>query len=39
MFETGLSALYLLKVWMDFDRTCTNILLGNRQESIKFWLP
>ena len=30
--ENGLSALYLLKVWMDFDQTCTNILLGNGQE-------
>ena len=27
LLENGLSAPYLMKVWMDFDQTCTIILL------------
>ena len=26
--------IFLLKVWMDFDQTCTDVLLGHRQELI-----
>ena len=29
MFENGFSALFLLKVWMDFKQTCAGILLGH----------
>ena len=27
LLENGLSAPYLMKEWMDFDQTCTTILL------------
>ena len=33
----GLSASYLLNEWMDFDQTCTAILLTQVQELIRFW--
>ena len=31
------SAHYLLNPWMDFDQTCTDTLLGGRNELIRFW--
>ena len=34
--DNGLSARYLLNEWMDFDQTCTAILLRQRQELIRF---
>ena len=36
--ENGLSARYLLNEWMDFDQTCTAILLRQRQELIRFFV-
>ena len=32
-----ISARYLLSRWMDFDQTCTDTLLGGRNELIRFW--
>ena len=32
----GLSAPFLLKEWVDFDKTCTAILLGHAKELIIF---
>ena len=29
MLENDLSALYLLKIWMDFDQTCTCLDMNN----------
>ena len=31
------SARYLLNRWTDFDQTCTDTLLGGRNELIRFW--
>ena len=36
LLENGLSALYLMKEWMDFDQTCTTILLWHEKELIRF---
>ena len=36
MLVNGLSGLCLLKDWMDFDQTCTDLLLGHGQELIRF---
>ena len=30
---------FLMKEWMDFDQTCTTILLKQGQELIRFWWP
>ena len=38
LFNNGLSARYLLNEWMDFDQTCTAILLRQRQELIRFFV-
>ena len=38
MLDNGLSARYLLNEWMDFDQTCTAILLRQRQELIRFFV-
>ena len=35
--ENALSALCLLKGWMDFNKICINISLGNGKELNKFW--
>ena len=32
-----ISAHYLLNRWTDFDQTCTDTLLGGRNELIRFW--
>ena len=39
--ENGLSALYLMKEWMNFDQTCTALalLLWHGKELIRFCLP
>ena len=37
MLKNALSALYLLKGWMDFNKTCTGISLGDAKEVIRFW--
>ena len=37
LLENGLSASYLLKEWIDFNQTCTSILLGHVKELIRFW--
>ena len=39
LLKNGLSALYLLKEWMDFDQTCTTVLLWHEKELIRFWWP
>ena len=39
LLENGLSASYLLKEWIDFNQTCTSILLGHVKELIRFWWP
>ena len=36
LLDNGLSACYLLNELMDFDQTCTAILLRQRQELIRF---
>ena len=36
MLEYALTALYLLQVWMDFDQTCVDILLGGGRERLDF---
>ena len=36
LLDNGLFARYLLNEWMDFDQTCTAILLRQRQELIGF---
>ena len=36
LLDNSLSARYLLNEWMDFDQTCTGILLRQRQELIRF---
>ena len=36
--DDGLSAGYLLNEWMDFDQTCTAILLRQRRELIRFFV-
>ena len=33
------SVRYLLNRWTDFDQTCTDTLLGGRNELIRFWRP
>ena len=38
MLDNGLSACYLLNEWMDFDQTCTAILLRQNQELIRFFV-
>ena len=35
--ENGLSAPYLPKKFMDFDQTCTSVLLGHIKELLRFW--
>ena len=35
----SLSALYLLKQWVDFDQTCTDTLLEGWEEVNRFWWP
>ena len=37
LLENGFSAPYLQNEWMDFDQTCTAILLRQGQELFKFW--
>ena len=37
MLKNALFALYLLKGWMDFKQICTDKLLGNGKELIRFW--
>ena len=37
MAGKGFSAPYLLKEQMDFDQTCTSVLLGHGKELIRFW--
>ena len=39
LLENGLSAPYLMKEQMDFDQTCTTILLWHEKEMIRFWWP
>ena len=39
LLENDLSASYLMKEWMDFDQTCTAILLWHEKELIRFWWP
>ena len=39
LLENGLSAPCPLNEWMDFDQTCTAILLRQGQELIRFWWP
>ena len=39
LLENGLSAPYPMKEWMDFDQTCTTILLWHGKELIRFWWP
>ena len=39
LLENGLSATCLLKECLDFDQTCTAILLGHAKELIIFSLP
>ena len=39
LMENGLSASYLLKERIDFNQTCTSILLGHVKELIRFWWP
>ena len=39
LLENGLNAPYLLKEQMDFDQTCTAILLWLEKELIRFWWP
>ena len=39
LLDNGLSAGYLLNEWMDFDQTCTAILLRQSQELIRFLWP
>ena len=39
LLENGFSASYLQNEWMDFDQTCTAILLRQGQEKIRFWWP
>ena len=39
LLENGLSASCLLKEWIDFNQTCTSILLGHVKELIRFWWP
>ena len=38
LLDNGLSACYLLNELMDFDQTCTAILLRQRQELIRFFV-
>ena len=38
LLDIGLSARYLLNEWMDFDQTCTAVLLRQRQELIRFFV-
>ena len=38
LLDNGLSAHYLLNEWMDFDKTCTAILLRQKQELIRFFV-
>ena len=37
LLKNGLSAPYLMKEWMDFDQTCTTVLLWHEKELIRFW--
>ena len=37
LFENGLYAPYLLNESVDFDQTCTAILLRHGKELIRFW--
>ena len=37
MLKNALSALYLLKGWMDFNQICTDISLGNAKDLFIFW--
>ena len=37
MLKKALFALYLLKGWMNFNQSCTDISLGDRKELIRFW--
>ena len=36
LLENDLSTSYLLKEWIDFNQTCTSILLGHVKELIRF---
>ena len=36
LLKNGLSAPYLMMEWMDFDQTCTTILLWHENELIRF---
>ena len=38
LLDSGLSARYLLNEWMEFDQTCTAVLLRQRQELIRFFV-
>ena len=38
LLDNGFSACYLLNEWMDFDQTCTAILLRQTQELIRFFM-
>ena len=37
LLENGFSAHYPENEWMDFDQTCTAILLRQEQELARFW--
>ena len=37
LLENGLSATYLMMECMDFDQTCTTILLWHGKELVRFW--
>ena len=39
ILENGFSAPYLQNEWIDFDQTCTTILLREGKELIRFWWP
>ena len=39
LLENGFSAPFLQNEWMDFDQTCTTVLLSEGQELIRFWWP
>ena len=36
MLKCAFTALYLLQVWMDFDQTCVDVLLGGGRERLDF---
>ena len=37
MLKNALFALFLLKGWMDFNQTCTDMSFGDGKELVRFW--